>query len=177
MSNYRQPARLALPVLMLTLTMLPGVVAADDREELLGEFRDWKAMRYFEQDKRVCVMWTDPSAGGAGTRATKPHLFVSHRVSTRSYHEVSVQVGTELKRGSTVDVTIGSQRFTLYSEGDSAWNNALQEDLRMIRAMRAGRSVKISATTTGGQKVNDEYSLLGFTAAHAAVNKECKARY
>ena len=150
--------------------------AADD-ETLLGEWRDWSAMRYVEAEKPVCVMWTSPSKASDVARDADPHAFVSHRSKAQIFHEASIKVGVPLKVGSVLTARVGDQRFTLYSDGASAWNNALKEDLRMIRAMRAGRDLKVSATTAEGQKIKDTYSLFGFTDAHKRINKECGAKY
>ena len=164
-------------VLWAVVLLAQAAAHAADDEALLGEWRDWSAMRYIDADKPVCVIWTAPQSATDITRDADPHAFVSHRTKARVYHEVSVKVGVPLKVGSVVTVRIGEQRFTLYSDGDSAWNNALKEDLRMIRAMRAGRKLNVSAITAKGQKIKDSYSLFGFTDAQKRINKECGAKY
>jgi hypothetical protein len=157
--------------------LLAPMVNADDNEKLLGSFRDWSSMHYEANNARVCVTWTDPTQSSGSNREQKPHAFVSHRPGARAFHEVSIQVGTPLRAGSVLIAMVGEQRFTLYSDGDSAWNNSLKEDLRLIRAMRAGRSVTITATAADGAQIRDSYSLFGFTAAHRVINEACKAKY
>ena len=134
------------------------------------------AMHYEEDGQRICVMWSAPESAGRGEREQDPHAFVSHRAKERVYNEVSIQIGVPLKAGSILSANIGSQRFTLYTDGDSAWNNSLKEDRRMIRAMRAGRTLEVNATTKAGRKLKDRYSLFGFTSAHKSINEACSAR-
>ena len=163
-------------LLLLSLLAAPAA-QADESEKLLGTFRDWNAMEYMESGDPVCVMWSDPGQVGSSARALKPHAFVSHRPGQRAFHEVSIQVGTPLRAGSVLVLRVGEQRFTLYTDGDSAWNNSLKEDLRLIRAMRAGRTINISATAADGKEIRDSYSLFGFTAAHRSINSACGAKY
>ena len=151
-------------------------VMAEDNEQLLGHFKQWSAMHYEENGQRVCVMWSAPEKRGSADRQTDPHAFVSHRAKERVYNEISIQIGVPLKAGSVLTAEIGSQRFTLYTDGDSAWNNSLKEDNRMVRAMRAGRALSVTATSAGGSKIRDSYSLFGFTSAHKAVSEACGAR-
>lgn len=158
-----------------SLTLLAPAALADDSEQLLGHYKQWSAMQYEEGGQRICVMWSSPESAGAGERQQDPHAFVSHRAKERVYNEISIQIGTPLKSGSVLTAQIGSQRFTLYTDGDSAWNNSLKEDRRMIRAMRAGRTLAVSATTAAGRNITDRYSLFGFTNAHKSISDACGA--
>ena len=158
------------------ITLVTTTAFAEDNEQLLGRFKQWSAMHYEEGGQRVCVMWSAPDSASPSDREQDAHAFVSHRSKERVYNEISVQIGVPLKAGSVLAAQIGSQRFTLYTDGDSAWNNSLKEDQRMVRAMRAGRTLEVRATTANGNKVTDRYSLFGFTSAHKSISEACGAR-
>ena len=163
--------RSALAVTILCMCMPGFAQTPPGKEDLLGSFTDWRAMRYDDGGK-VCSMWADDQSRTSGT-----HAFVAHRVQQKSFHEITVQLGTPLKSGSTLEAVIGSQRFKLYVDGDSAWNNTAKEDLRMVRAMRAGATLKVRGTTRDGRSISRKFSLKGFTAAHKALNKACNVRF
>lgn len=163
--------RLALALTVLGIGMPGFAQTPPGKEDLLGSFTDWRAMRY-DDGGLVCSMWVDDKARTPGT-----HAFVAHRVQQKAFHEVTVQLGTPLKSGSTIQGTVGSQRFKLYVDGDSAWNNTAKEDLRMVRAMRAGAKLDVRATASDGRSISRSFSLKGFTAAHKALNKACNVRY
>lgn len=161
-----------LPLLLALLTGPAIAATAPGEETMLGTFTAWQAMRY-DEGGSVCTLWT--SSRSAGER--KANAFVTHRPGAKAYHEVSVRFGVPLAKGSEVSVVIGQQRFTLYVEGDSAWNPSSAEDLRMVQAMRAGVSMEVTARTANGEQITDSYSLSGFTAAHKATNTACDAPY
>lgn len=139
---------------------------------MLGTFSDWQAMRYVEDGSQVCAMWTDPTRSSA----RKAHAFVAHRRGPRSFNEVSVSFGVELRDGSKVEATIDKQRFELYTDGDSAWNPSAGEDRRMVDAMRAGAELTVRGTAADGTTLSDTYSLMGFTAAHRKLDEACQVR-
>lgn len=158
---------------LLAALLLASDAFAQPSEELLGTFSDWQAMRYVEDGAQVCAMWTDPRE----TPVEGAHAFVAHRRGPQSFHEVSVQFATPLRDGATVLASIGEQRFELYSEGRSAWNPSAEADRRMVGAMRAGATLEVVATGASGASLRHSYSLIGFTAAHEALNEACGARY
>jgi len=158
------------------MTVATNTAFAEDNEQLLGRFKQWSAMHYEEDGQRVCVMWSAPDSASPSDSERDAHAFVSHRAKERIYNEISIQIGAPLKAGSVLTGKIGSQRFKLYTEGDSAWNNSLKEDQRMVRAMRAGRTLEVRATTAKGRKITERYSLFGFTNAHKSISQACGAR-
>ncbi|MBT6276353.1 MAG: hypothetical protein HOI95_19745 [Chromatiales bacterium] len=150
-----------------------NAATAPGKEQMLGSFNAWKVMAY-DDSGRVCSMWTDSSAGA---KPPKAHAFIAHRAATKSYHEVSVQLGVTLKPGSAVNALIGKQRFTLYVDGDMAWNPSSAEDRRMVKAMRAGAKLEVTGQRPNGAPIAATYSLSGFTAAHKRLNSACKVKF
>ena len=73
-----------------------------------------------------------------------------------------------------MDVAIGEHRFTLTTDSSTAWSASAREEHKMVEAMRAGRSMIVAGVSRRGTQTTDTYSLLGFTAAHKAINKACK---
>ena len=157
-------------IALLLVSQQASAATAPGEEKLIGNFTDWQAMSY-DDDGKVCSLWTNPKPAGR----REAHAFVAHRPAAQSFHEVSIRFAVPLKKDSTVSAVIGRQRFTMYVDGDSAWNPSIAEDQRMVQAMRAGAILTVTGTTATGETVRDTYSLSGFTAAHQSASRACNA--
>lgn len=155
--------------------VLAGSVGAADKS--LGSFKNWSAMSFDEDDKTVCMMWSQPEkAEGDYKRRGEIFAFVTHRPGEKETNKVSFETGYTFKESSEVTVTIDGKAYTLYTEGSTAWSHDGKDDSRMVKAMRAGDTMVMEGTSSRGTRTRDTYSLSGFTAAHNAINKACKTR-
>jgi len=158
----------------LGLTVATAAVGVD---KSLGNFKVWSTMSFAEDDKTVCMMWSQPEkAEGEYKKRGEVFVFVTHRPSERETNKVSFETGYTFKESSEVRVTIDSHAYTLYTDGSTAWSYDTKDDSRMVKAMRAGRTMIMEGTSSRGTKTRDTYSLSGFTAAHNAINKACKRK-
>tara|TARA_Y100000588_G_scaffold40064_1_gene38341 strand:+ start:682 stop:1203 length:522 start_codon:yes stop_codon:yes gene_type:complete len=166
--------RLAGALFALLLTF-----PASAAEKSLGEFRDWNAYSFPEGGKTVCVIWGQPQkAEGKYKKRGDIRVFIAHRVWTKPkrLHEISFKAGYTFKKGSDASVSIDGKKYSLFTDGDTAWNREPKDDAAMVRAMRIGKQLVIQGVSSRGTKTKDTYSLLGFTAAHNAINKACKVK-
>ena len=97
-------------------------------------------------------------------------------VPRKRLNEVSISIGYPFKKDSTLEMTIGKQTFSLFTDSDTAWNRTAAEDDKMVAAMKAGATMIGRGVSARGTKTTDTYSLSGFTKAHAAMDKACKVR-
>ena len=170
-SAGRAAARLAM--LAVACLLAPGASAAD---KTLGTFNVWSAMTFDEENAIVCMMWSQPDkAEGDYTKRGEIFVFVTHRPGNREMNKVSFETGYTFKEDSEVKVTIDGRAYSLYTDGSTAWSRDDKDDRRMVEAMRAGRSMIMEGVSSRGTQTRDTYSLSGFTAAHNAINKACKA--
>lgn len=155
----------------MILAAIPAAWAAD---QLLGEFSSWKAHSYGIEGTTVCNMWSRPTKDeGNYTRRGDIYAFVLNRPADQRKGEISFEMGYPLKKNSRVKVSIGSQKFELFTEGGTAF--AWPEDEpQLIRAMRAGSIMIVKGISTRGTQTTDTYSLKGFTAANNAINRACR---
>ncbi len=84
--------------------------------------------------------------------------------SAERYHDVSQYVSYAVERR----VTPSTPRALLRYDA--------KDDSRMVKSMRAGRTMIMEGTSGRGTKTRDTYSLSGFSAAHNAINKACKPK-
>ena len=166
--------RRLLLAIALGAALATTVTAAD---KSLGTFKVWSAMSFDEDDKIVCMMWSQPEkAEGDYKKRGEIFVFVTHRPGDREMNKVSFETGYKFKKSTEVRVTIDGQAYTLYTEGSSAWSYSGKDDSRMVKAMRAGVKMVMEGTSTRGTRTRDTYSLSGFTAAHNSINKACKPK-
>lgn len=157
--------------------LAPEFAAAQQDETELGTFKDWRARTFKEGGKQVCDMFSEPSKSeGDYEKRGTVRVFVTHRPYANRLDEVSFRIGYTFKKGAPVAVNIGDTVYPLFSDGGSAWPRTSKEDRRLVRAMRAGSTMTVSAVSSHGTKTTDTFSLSGFTAAYNAIKKACKAR-
>ncbi len=167
--------RAFLPLLALVIFGLTAPAAAAEQKpvDLLGNFKNWSSYSYDDNGK-VCFMASKPTKSlPVGAKRGDIYLMVTHRPALSSKGVVSVVAGYPYKPGSEVTLAIGNQKFTLFTEGDTAWARDEATDASIVQAIRTGASVTVTGTSTRGTKTTDTYSLSGSGAAHDAINKDC----
>ena len=170
----RSAARPLLLAFAMGVSVATLAVTAD---KSLGTFKVWSAMSFAEDDKTVCMMWSQPEkAEGDYKKRGEIFVFVTHRPGDGEMNKVSFETGYTFKESSEVRVTIDGRAYKLYTDGSTAWSFDAKDDSRMVKSMRAGRTMIMEGTSGRGTKTRDTYSLNGFSAAHNAINKACKSR-
>ena len=165
---------------------------AQSTPKLLATHNAWEAYTYKEGKDTVCFMLSRPSNTAAyhGGKQVKNvnrdeiYILVTHRPAQNSRNVVSINVGYPFKLGSKVSVHIDKnktyQMFTADEKAlkEGAANNTAwardDTDQALVKAMQAGNSMRVVGTSRRGTETRDTYSLSGFTAAHAAIDKACK---
>jgi hypothetical protein len=160
--------------LLLALLLLPLPAAAQTQATELGTHRSWSSYTYPESGSKVCFMASKPTKSlPAGARRGEIYAMVTHRPGQNSRGVVSFVAGYTFKSNSEVELTIGNQRFSLFTDGDTAWARDDTADRAILQAIRAGASMTVVGTSSRGTKTTDTYSLAGSSAALEAINKAC----
>lgn len=161
-----------------TLALTAALIAtspltASSQERLVGQFRDWTAYVHEDDGGKVCYIVSEPvEAKGDYTRRGDTYLIVSHRPAGRVFGEVMVVAGYPYRDGSTPEAQVGDRRFGFEVEGDAAWAQIDQQDA-LVQAMRRGRNLVLTGTSSRGTLTTDTYSLMGISAGLDAIDKEC----
>ena len=82
-------------------------------------------------------------------------------------------VGYDLRPTSPPEVRVGSSRFDMFTDGQEAFLDDLSDEPDLIRAMRRGSVMRVTATTVAGVATSYEFSLSGVTAALQRVEALC----
>jgi hypothetical protein len=165
-----------LPFLIFSLVSGP-VVGAAAADKVLGLYDDWGAQTFTEGKNTGCSMWSQPTKDeGKYKQRGAIYAYVTHRPWDKRFNEVSFAAGYAYKKDSTVQVRIGGEKFTLFTDGETAWSRAPKDDKQLVEAMRRGNSMAVSGVSSKGTQTSDTYSLNGFAKAYDAIAKACKVK-
>ncbi len=158
--------------------MLSATAGAQNRVDAK---KDWSIFEAGSGGSKVCWIVSQPTkktASRNGQEVTVKRgdifLMVSSRPKDKVGNEVSFLSGYPFKKGSKVKVTVGSNNFTLFTDGENAWTSSKSEDDKLTRAFRAGSTARIEGTSSRGTITRDTFSLSGFTAALKSAQSRCR---
>lgn len=146
--------------------------AADAR--LLGNFDNWMAYEYEEGKGKVCYMASKPTKD-EGKYARRGDIFamITHRPNDHSLDVVSFIAGYSYQAGAEVNLEIGNEKFTLFTQNDTAWARDAETDKKISKAIRSGKTMVLRGSSSRGTPTVDTYSLAGSGKAYEAINKAC----
>ncbi len=159
------------PLVLAAALFAAGTVPASAQEaRKLSGTGDWEAYAYTEGGAKVCY---------AAARAGKPRekdragtaIAVTHR--PRSPGEVSLIAPYGFRKESDAEIQIGGMKHSFFTKGGSAWAKDAGADAAIVAAMVKGREMVVKAVPAKGAAITDTISLLGFSAALAAIDKAC----
>ncbi len=140
----------------------------------LGAAGTWTAYLYKDRSARVCYLAGGPQKAEPGKlKAKSPVAMVTHRPEENVANVVSFDIGIPLKEGSDAALEVDSAHFDLFTKGDTAWSRTSDLDRHIVEAMAKARQAVIKATPAKGPAVTDIYSLSGFAATLALIDKAC----
>jgi hypothetical protein len=168
-------ARMRATTIALVVNLFAAGAVLAQTPEFLGTHRDWNVYAFTENGEKICYMASEPKKQeGNYTRRGNPAVLVTRRPGPKVVDEVSVQPGYSFLDGSEVNVTIGGEKFALFTRGEHAWTRSEEEDRALINAMKRGNEMTVRGTSTRETYSLDTYSLLGFTAGYDAMVGACR---
>jgi Invasion associated locus B (IalB) protein len=149
----------------------PAAPAAAGPKEL-GKFDDWIAATYEESGRTVCYAFV----GAQRSTPVLPNrgeviLTVTERSTGRD--AVAISGGFDFPKGAAVTVQVDTSGLDFYTAKADAF---ARDGKAAVTAFQKGdQALSRSPGPRDGQTVVDTFSLHGFTAAYAAINKACPA--
>jgi invasion associated locus B (IalB) protein len=184
--TIRSPVRLGLLVSLVALSATPGRAetakkhappthpAATAVAQRIGGAGPWSAYLYKAASGPVCYLAGAPvKSEPTRFRRKPPSATVTHRPKENVFDVVNFFEGYLLKPGSDATLDIDGTNFDLFTKDDGAWSRTADIDKTIVEAMTRGRTAIIKGTPAKGQATTDTYSLSGFTATLAMIDKAC----
>ena len=174
----------SLPVLLL-LAALPATAAqrpvrpahparpapSATAPKSIGTWERWQAATHAEGGQLVCYAFTRAvSSAPALPGRADVVLSVTERPGSRD--AVAISAGYPYPKDASAEVQVEATKLAFYTAGRSAF---ARDGKATVAAFARGREVVAHAPAPKGQ-VADTFSLRGFSAAYAAILKECPAR-
>lgn len=159
--------RLAKTLPALGLLMAPSLGLA---RESLGVFGSWGA---FADDRpRRCFAIAEPETRRASSQ-WRPFVSVATWPERRVRAQIHVRLRKARAPGTPVILAIGPAQFRLVAGKVDAWAPDPRTDAAIVRAMRSGTWMRITARTETGLRFGDSYALRGAATAIDAAAIAC----
>lgn len=160
-------------IVLATAFLFPAAAQASE-PRLLATFDDWAAYSFVENGSKVCYMASRPvKEEGEYSSRGKVYALLTHRPAENARDVFSYITGYPYDTGSEVSVTIGADRFSLFTQDDTAWAPDSAADAKLSQAIRAGSNMVVKGTSKRGTLTTDTYSLRGSGKAYELMTKEC----
>jgi hypothetical protein len=151
----------------------PAKPAASAAPKELGKFDDWIAATHGESGQTVCYAFTRAKhSAPAQPGHTEIVLTVTERPAGRD--AVAISAGSDYPKGAAVTVQVETTGLDFYTAGRDAF--ARDGKAAVVAFAKGSQALARSPGPRDGQVVVDTFSLRGFSAAYAAINKACPAR-
>jgi len=148
--------------------------SAQAAPEKIGVFNDWEAYAYSEGKGKTCYALTRPrTSEPTGVKRGNVYLMVTYRTHPRTRDEVSVYFGYPLRTDSSVEASVGTDKFSLFGKDEAAWAPDTRADRAVVESMAKGITLTVKGVSTRGTATLDHYSLKGFGAALKAIGAAC----
>lgn len=177
------------PLILLVAALLPlsfasGFAAGPQRSakpaarpaaggpKSIGKFDDWQAATHTEAGQQVCYAFVraQPSTPAMPGRSDVV-LTVTQRPGGRD--AVAISAGFSYPTGAEVEVAVDKTELPFYTSGRSAF---AKDGAGAAAAFIAGSKAVAKSPAPRNVTVSDTFSLRGFKAAYAAINKVCPAK-
>ena len=138
----------------------------------IGKFDDWIAATHVEGGQTVCYAFTRaqssaPAVPGRGDVV----LTVTQRPTGRD--AVALSAGFAYPASAEAQMAVDKQELPFYTSARSAF---AKDGHAVTVAFGSARTAAVKSPGPKGGTVTDTFSLRGFPAAYAAINKACPAR-
>jgi hypothetical protein len=168
----------ALAVLLAVPSLAPAQPksakpAAAPGPQELGRFDDWIAATHQESGREACYAFTVakhsvPALAGRGEVV----LTVTQRATGRDW--VAISAGFTFRKDAAMTLQVDTAGFDFYTAQSSAF---ARDGKAVVAAFQKGeQAMARSPGPRDNQVLVDTFSLRGFAAAYAAINKACPAR-
>ena len=141
--------------------------------KLLQKYNNWSTYTA-DNSGKVCFAVSQPnSSTPKNVRRGPIYFYVSHYPADKVTGEISVKMGYPFPPGGKVTVTIGNDKFELFTKDEGAFVEKTEDEAKLVEALKSGSSMQIKGRSARGTNTSDTYSLSGSTDALDRLAKEC----
>ncbi|WP_108723944.1 invasion associated locus B family protein [Hyphococcus luteus] len=170
------------PSLAVVLAIFSGLAAvfaplaaAAQQPEAKATFRDWSVfVREVDGDK-ICFAATEATdKSPKSVNHGDVFFLIATWESGAAKEQPSLMTGYGLNAKPEPTLRIGSDKWEMYTSENEAFIESASEEERLVRAMRKGADMRISAVSQRGTATSYVISLRGVSAALDRAAEECE---
>ncbi len=140
----------------------------------LGKFKDWEALVLVKENEMVCFAQSKPILQSPKSKTREARLFVTFRPNDKITDEITTTSGYEYNNQNSILARSGKTKYKFdIAQNGFAWIADNKIEKKMIKTMKRGSRITITAYNQSGSQTIDHYSLLGFTKTYNKVKKSC----
>ena len=165
--------RLVASAAALIAAAAPAAFAAEP--EPVATYRDWSVFRRQVDSDVICYAVSEArDKAPSSVRHGDVFFIVASWKSGAARNQPSLMTGYQLQDKSEPVLRVGADRWEMYAAENEAFIEASGDEQRLVRAMRRGSNMRISALSSRGTQTSYTISLLGISAALDRVQKSCQ---
>src|SRR5690348_2004581 len=152
----------------------PPAASAGGKAEHLGDAQGWSAFAETDKTAKACYLVGKPAKSEPDNlKRGDVYVYVTHRPAEKTFNVVSFAAGYPYKDASDAELTVDTHKFDLFTSKESAWSRDAATDKAMVEAMAKAKQAILKGTSTRGTNTTDTYSLDGFAAMLAQIDRAC----
>ena len=161
-------------IFFFSIIIFSTTFASSEELKKIGKSKDWETLVLIKDNELTCFAQTKPVLQSPKANKRESRLFVSFRPSDKILDEISTTSGYEFNSQNSILATSGKKKYKFDIAQDGfAWISNNKVEKKMIKTMKKGSRIMITAYNKSGSQTIDHYSLLGFTKAYNTAKKSC----
>ena len=157
----------------LVASIVLGATSAAAAPRMVANSGDWDVYSYQRDGKAVCYALSVPKDSKPSNVDHGSNYFLIAPAQGADRKEPEVISGYPLKAGSMIEISVGQDRFQMFTKDNTGWVNNTSRAPELMKALRGGRTMIIKAISARGTRTIYTYSLNGISAALDRVS-HCK---
>lgn len=161
---------------LTALASVAAIPAANAQQpEAKANFRDWSVFVREVDGEKICFAATEATdKSPKSVNHGDVFFLIASWKSGVAKEQPSLMTGYALNAKPEPTLRIGSDKWDMYVSENEAFIEASAEEDRLIRAMRRGSDMRISAVSQRGTATSYVISLRGVSAALDRAAAECR---
>ena len=161
-------------ILIFSIFIFSMTFVSAEELKKIGKFKDWETLVLKKDNELTCFAQTKPVLQSPKANKREARLFVSFRPNDKISDEISTTSGYEFNSQNRILATSGKKKYEFdIAQNSFAWIKSNKVEKKMIKTMKKGSRIMLTAYNKSGSQTIDHYSLLGFTKAYNSAKKNC----
>jgi invasion protein IalB len=160
-------------IFVIFITVFVNETYADEIKKL-GTHKDWETYVVKSDTGKMCFAQSKPVLQAPKKNFREARLFISFRPNEKVTDEISITSGYVYNKKNSITAKSGKNKYKFDMTTENfAWMADNNQEKKMIKTMKKGSRIMITAYNLKGSQTIDHYSLLGFTKAYKATKANC----